>query len=864
MAESLVFDLVGRDNASVAFDRVAKAAEKLSVVSAAARSELQRLGSTRTDVRITTNADTAVAKIKAVQTAADKANKPTLGLGTALLALGPAAIPVTAVAGGALAGLAPLAGTALLAVKGLENAFKSGTLAGTAFGKNLAAMQSELTRLEQTAAGGVLTGLNKGIVAIQPQLPLVNKDVAALSSRLGDIAGHVGPGFVSLFVRTQPLMQTFSSEIDKGAASFQHWAQSSSSVSSFVSYAQRELPVVASTLTNLASTAGHAIQAFAPFGSTTLQGINLLSAGLNKIPVSVLQGVVPVISGAFLGGKIGGVVAEAGNKLQGWSQKAQDASGVAGDLSGVAGKLGKVLGHAGTIGAIAGVGLGLMSSAMGFLSRGAQEAQTRINNLTTAMQNGTLTTEAWKNAQATGATAAVKLGVSQQTLLDGITGSTAKYKEAQSAVERYGRAAVASATVDYQFGASARDVSNSQAQLNDDLSRAKDGLAESRKEYLAAKTALASWATQQGDAGLAAQIASGQYANAARALGVTAGAYLTAKLTADQNVASTKAQTLAFQLENDAASLMNQSLATMAGQALGNAQAQTAMDQAMLTVTSTLKTNKGAMSEHTTAGLADRQAIEGAVSALRSKATAEASATGSTEKATAQYGVNAKALLAMIGRLDGTKSAAYKYAEQLLALPAVVKTRLDLAGDAQAKLIAISNQMFGLNNKTFRTYLQVQTNVKGQQAMAAPYGLAAGGSLPEGISAVGERGAELAVKRGANVEILSNPQSRAFLAVTGMSAPGFANGTTSSRAALAASPPASRTTGLGQLIAELRQVSKDQGEVIDALVDVAAAMSHSAQRPINLDGKPLQDLTDQRIAGAVRKLTAVKKHGRRQ
>jgi TP901 family phage tail tape measure protein len=65
-------------------------------------------------------------------------------------------------------------------------------------------------------------------------------------------------------------------------------------------------------------------------------------------------------------------------------------------------------------------------------------------------------------------------------------------------------------------------------------------------------------------------------------------------------------------------------------------------------------------------------------------------------------------------------------------------------------------------------------------------GRASGGSLPQGLASVGERGAELAYTHGGKTQILSHAQSLAFLARTGMHFPGFASGTSGAMASIAA------------------------------------------------------------------------------
>jgi hypothetical protein len=72
-------------------------------------------------------------------------------------------------------------------------------------------------------------------------------------------------------------------------------------------------------------------------------------------------------------------------------------------------------------------------------------------------------------------------------------------------------------------------------------------------------------------------------------------------------------------------------------------------------------------------------------------------------------------------------------------------------------LQAIANALANLHDKT------VTVNVVPGGRGIGIGGRASGGGLPEGVAAVGEQGPELAIKRGSNVQILSNSQSKAYL-----------------------------------------------------------------------------------------------------
>jgi hypothetical protein len=114
----------------------------------------------------------------------------------------------------------------------------------------------------------------------------------------------------------------------------------------------------------------------------------------------------------------------------------------------------------------------------------------------------------------------------------------------------------------------------------------------------------------------------------AAALHSTVGAYNAAKTAAEGSVEKTREQTVAFQLANDAASLLSQALKGLAGQNLGVAQSQTSYQQSIHSTIASLKENGDAILGNSDAALANQQAIQGNVSAARQYADAVAQQTG--------------------------------------------------------------------------------------------------------------------------------------------------------------------------------------------------------------------------------------------
>jgi hypothetical protein len=230
-----------------------------------------------------------------IQHLSGTAKKSTSGLLVAAAALAPAMIPIAAAATAAGASFVALGATGLLAFQGIKKEMAAGTPIGKQYAASIGTLKADLTSLERTAAGGVLTGFQKSVLAIQPLMPTLNADTAQLSSKLGDIVSHVMPGLVALFTTAQPLLLGFADDLDKGAAGFEHWAQSSDGAKKFVAYAQAELPKVEEFIGSLATTVGHLAQGFAPFGGFILSDLTAFSKVINAIPVPVLKVAAPAV-----------------------------------------------------------------------------------------------------------------------------------------------------------------------------------------------------------------------------------------------------------------------------------------------------------------------------------------------------------------------------------------------------------------------------------------------------------------------------------------------------------------------------------------------------------------------------------------
>ena len=437
----------------------------------------------------------------------------------------------------------------------------------------------------------------------------------------------------------------------------------SGGATSFADYIRSVFPQVAATVESLVTTVGHLIAGLAPLGTGVLSEIKIFSDLLGSIPVGVLQVLAQLAGPVFLGFKawsgISSIVASASVSLEGMGRSAGVAAAGVRGLELAAGPLG--------------IGLAALSLLVSHNAEANRQYQQNVDDLTSALvaSNGALTENVrltqYKQLVDDGAIQAAKeLGISLDTVTTAALGNADASKEVAARMQ-----AVIQAQAEQDAGGKA--TGRTWAEVNDAVGKLTNGLGIQTGALQAAQQAQQDQKAAMTDStaatSAAAAAAQRQATNAANA----------AQAVRDYTLAH-ESSTRATKDEASAIQALNTQLDAELGKALALAGSQTAVDSATLAVVAALKKNKGAMSEHSAAGVDDRQKIEGVVSALQRHRDVLIQNGTPITTATRQYQDGSKALLDQIGKLDGTKSAAYKYAQQLLAIPKNVKTTIGLSG----------------------------------------------------------------------------------------------------------------------------------------------------------------------------------------
>lgn len=641
--------------------------EDWSKTIAQAKADIRSLDSQRVNVPVKADADQAKRDLKEtaaeadaldrkrvdVKVSTDKSRKEMNLLGTAIAALAPATIPVGVAAVGMGAAFAGMGATAALAVYGIKQEMASGTAVGQAYSQVVADLKGDLDGLGHTAAAGSLTAVQQVVAVLAQEMPGLNREVGGLASITGDVMVPAVRGLITGLQTATPLLLAGGAAARDMAQQFNAFAQSQG-FASFVSYAAANLPRVIDDVEQIAAAAVRLGAAFAPMGMTTLSTLRLVADVLNGLPIGVLQTLATTATGVYIA-------------FQSW----RGLSGILGDVSGAfdkiatktgsgaAGMLATATASGGASLAVGGLGaaLGVATIAWGLYEQQQAEARAAVQDMTSAIiaDNGALganTDAKIANNVASGDMGkwASQFGVSMSTVTGAIRGNTDDMNTLTASVTAQDKALAEHArgyasTDGYQF----IEAVKKQAGV---VSDAKDQAGQ----YSSALDSMSS--------------SSGQAAQAQQTLA-----------TANLDVATaTDDQRKAIDQLNAALDREISKNTTLAGGQLGVAQATADM-------VTQLKKSKDTTDLNSQAGRDNQRSILGAVTQLQQYRDTLAKTSGSSAEATSQYESMGRTLLAQIAKTDGANSAAYKYAQQLLAIPSDVNTKLGL--DDNGALTAI-------------------------------------------------------------------------------------------------------------------------------------------------------------------------------
>ena len=313
------------------------------------------------DLKATVNVDADTGKARAeVAALRNDLDKPVRGPGlllTAIAGIGPALVPLAAVAAASFGALAEAGGVALLAIKGVQQQMEDGTQLGKAYAKNLDIVKDDFEKLSAVAAQGVFQGFTRSVASINGLMPQLAATTRLFAAALGEAGAHIVHGLAEGLVKLQPLMNDLLGFAVSLTAKFDTFASGGGLVK-FGTWVQANLPAIENDIIQVAKALARLLEAGAGTGVSILNIIGALARAINAIPVPVLATLVPLLSTGLVVWKgyavVTGIMTGVNTALEAYALKAAVAAGVSKELA--------------TANASAALGFGALGASLGALA----------------------------------------------------------------------------------------------------------------------------------------------------------------------------------------------------------------------------------------------------------------------------------------------------------------------------------------------------------------------------------------------------------------------------------------------------------------------------------------------------------------
>jgi hypothetical protein len=217
--------------------------------------------------------------------------------------LGPALVPIGAVAAAGVGAFAEAAGVALLAVRGIKQEMKAGSQTGLQYTAMFKGLSVNLDALSSTAAETALPFVAQGVGQINDIMPELNRETQQYTALLGQMGDVILHGALRGLVDLQPVILQVTKDALGLAKGFDRFA-SGGGFAKFGNYALEVLPIVEKDLGDIIAALGKLIIASAGSGVTILELLGGISRALNAIPLPVLKIIVPTLLSLYTASKL--------------------------------------------------------------------------------------------------------------------------------------------------------------------------------------------------------------------------------------------------------------------------------------------------------------------------------------------------------------------------------------------------------------------------------------------------------------------------------------------------------------------------------------------------------------------------------
>jgi hypothetical protein len=646
-----------------------------------------------------------------------------------------------------------------------------------------------------------LMGLETDVSGLEPQLKGLfanaEPDITAVTSGIGAFASNILPGMSSALKDSQVIVSDLGQSLGGLGAGvggmFQGLTRDAYTTGA-------GLQSLLGTVGHLASTLGGVLGSAASVGSTALMGLDpILNTTLSLVQRLANPATVGAMAGLFaamkLGGETGAItsgLSSAAGKLSTFAEGAVDAEGEVSGLGRAAGGLSGVLKSGASVmsgpwGMAIGAGIGLATGLAGAIINAshASDALTLSQqglDQAVSQDNGHIgqATAAYVAAQAQSdglAKSAAAAGVSLQTWTQAVIGNKAAQLDVVMSVQNLNQLtenqATATADAATQTGKYSGELQDAHSTVIGQAA-ATDRLTAANQQVLTSMTAQNQQITQAVQKQANLTEATNILANATDIFGASLNeAYQQLVSTAQQSALTSVASMnlgassvdlsqklaateTAYTEATSAAQGYSTILTALNGTTMSVDQAQNTLAQQMNSAKTSFVQNKESLDLSTAAGVANRQALVSAATAIQALGDAEYQKTGSINDANKAMRDQEQAFVDATGAVGKQKTAIEQYIDSLLKIPTSETTTI--------------TQVY-----TSKTSGQVEMKGGGgdkAEATGGAYGgAAATGGVRSNLVMVGEHGTELVrMPFGSTVIPASNVQSMA--ASGAMSGPG--------------------------------------------------------------------------------------------
>lgn len=665
-----------------------------------------------------------------------------------------ALIPLVGPLGGYLVGVAGgftmMGAAGVAAILGIRKEMAAGTALGQQYNAGLSVLGEGLDTIEHTGAAVTLRGFQAAVQAVQDAMPFLNQETGMFGSILGGTVGFAVQATVALLRALNPLLVDGAVAVEGFAHELVGFA-SSNGMTSFVSFAVQQLPVVGALLQHVLGTVGNLVAATAPLGQVLMVALNGVLSVLDFL-TSLGPAFSPVVGGALaLWGafKLYGVVGPWLNKVEGAVMKLvtamlpataaaaehavaveaetvalEEATVAEGEAAAGAVALGSAIDFAaGPIGWIV-AGVSALVVGLGAAAAASSDATSATEDYTSAVQadNGVIGENVRQQAAANlqkagGADVAKKLGLSLKDLTDASLGNAAANAKVKAAVKAADDAN-AKANETRRYGTVLTTAENA---VNDKAITLVTTQAAAQKKAIKAyndlQTALGG-TTISTSAQLRAQQA------LAASYGLSLPTYLAAQAANKQVAAQAAAAAAQMLLEGDYAGLLKTKLDALNGKAISAAEAQGAWASALDAAKSGMNQQSASLNENTRAGQENRaqlaQMIDTGQTALEQYAN-----TAKNQGAVVQrYKDMKKALIDQMVANGEDRKTVTELVNEWFKIPKHVSTKVDAPGASHALSLAqqIAAAIAGIHDKTVTLTVYQQGVVDSNISKGMQYG----------------------------------------------------------------------------------------------------------------------------------------------